>query len=149
LRTPFVTLALASLFASAISCDAQSSQLRLPQCLRFDQPLGYWSTPNGEPSDSSWYVIQLADSGVVRRVLRPAREREAWIRKNQWSLAHDTLRIRVADPPGVGWDVVLSERRGGHFTGMATYLTDVIVKGRVPVRMKVRATRIKCPALPA
>ena len=147
LRTLTRILALCAFAAGFLSsCTSKETIATLPQCFRFDQPLGNSASGARERGDSTWYFVQLADSGIVRLALRPRREREAWITKNQWSASKDTLRIRVGDPL-VGWDVLLWPQ-GKAFAGTATYLTDVIVAGWVPPRLNVHATKIKCPALP-
>ena len=124
---------------------AQSSEL--PQCFRFDRPLGTSAAGTLEQGDSTWYFVQLADSGIVRRPLRPKGEREAWLRKKQWSIKGNTINFRVGDPL-VGWNVTMRPE-GRSFAGVATYLSDVIVAGRAPTRIKVHAKRVACPALPA
>src|SRR4051812_4045014 len=130
-----------------IPCPSVAQGSKLPQCFRFDRPLGTSAAGTREQGDSTWYLVQLADSGIVRRPLRPVREREAWLRKNQWSTKGDTIHFRVGDPL-VGWRVTM-HRAGRSFTGVATYITDVIVAGRGPIGVKVHAARVRCPALPA
>src|SRR3954471_6869001 len=123
-----------------IPCPSVAQGSKLPQCFRFDRPLGTSAAGTREQGDSTWYVVQLADSGIVRRPLRPKREREAWLRKNQWSAKGDTIDFRVADPL-VGWRVTMYPA-GQAFTGVATYITDVMVAGRGPLRVQIHATRI-------
>jgi hypothetical protein len=94
-----------------------------------------------------WYVLQLADSGRVARPLFPKRQRDQWTGLSRWTTKGDTLLIRVSDGL-VGWDIAL-RRRDDEFAGVANYLTDVRVEGRVPPRKEVRAAPIECPAPPA
>ena len=136
-------LILAALLIPSSSVTRNSA---LPQCFRFDRPLGTSASGARELADSTWYIVQLADSGIVRRPLQPKREREAWLRKNQWSAIGDTIHFRVGDPL-VGWNVTM-HRVGRSFTGVATYISDVIVAGRAPTRVPVHAKRVRCPALP-
>jgi hypothetical protein len=115
----------------------------LPECLRFEHPLGYSASGAREQGDSAWYVLQLDDSGTVTRPLFPQRQRERWTRKSRWTPKGDTLLVRVFDGL-VGWDVALWPSAKG-FSGSATYLTDVRAVGWVPPRVEVYAARIKCP----
>ena len=115
-------------------------------CLRFTSPLGYSASGMREQGDARWYVLRLADSGVVVRPLFPARERELWANRSRWATRGDTLLVRVSDGL-VGWDMTLRRERDG-FQGMATYLTDVRVKGAVPLRKEVHASTTHCPAAP-
>ena len=115
----------------------------LPECFRFEHPLGYSASGAREQGDSAWYVLQLDDSGTVTRPLFPRRQREMWTRRSTWKAKGDTLIVRVLDGL-VGWDVTLWPSGKG-FSGSATYLTDVRVEGWVPPRVDVHAARIKCP----
>lgn len=135
-----IVIVVLGLVAMSRLSQAQSAEAR---CFRFDRPLGESASGALERSDSTWQFVQLGDSGIVRRPLRPRREREAWLRKHQWSVSRDTVRFRVGDGL-VGWDVSMW-RTGNSFTGIARYLTDVIAKGWEPPRVKVHALGIKCP----
>jgi hypothetical protein len=114
----------------------------LPECFRFEHPLGYSASGAREQGDSAWYVLQLDDSGTVTRPLFPRRQREMWTHRSGWTAKGDTLLVRVFDGL-VGWDVSLWPT-GNRFSGSATYLTDVRVEGWVPPRVEVHAARIKC-----
>jgi len=119
------------------------------QCLRFEQPLGYSASGAREQGDSAWYVLQLGDSGAVTRPLFPKRQRERWSKGSHWAATAFTLVVSVSDGL-VGWDLTLwPDGTGTGFAGTATYRTDVVVAGWVPPQMKVHATKIKCPAVPA
>jgi hypothetical protein len=119
-----------------------------PRCLRFAQPLGYSAAGVLEHNVPRWYVLELGDSGAVRRPLFPPRQREMWAERSTWAERADTLRIRVFDGL-VGWDVSLWRGRSrGSYDGTATYLSDVVVAGRAPVRADVHATTIVCPVSP-
>lgn len=113
------------------------------ECIRFREPLGYSATGAREQGDAKWYVLQLADSGMVARPLFPKRERKQWAYRSRWTANGDTLLVRVSDGL-VGWDISLRRGRNG-FQGAATYLTDVHVKGAFPLRKVVHATTVKCP----
>jgi hypothetical protein len=138
-----LALAVAATGSAAAVSDA-SDRPTAPRCLRFEQPLGYSASGERERGDSSWYVLQLGDSGTVTRPLFSPREREQWNRLSAWTTKGDTLRIRVTDGLA-GWNISLWAVRGG-FAGIATYLTDVVVVGWVPPRMDVHAASIECPA---
>lgn len=114
-----------------------------PRCFRFDRPMGASASGALERSDSTWQFVQLGDSGIVRRPLRPRRERKAWLRKHQWSVNKDTVRFRVSDGL-VGWNVSMW-RNGNSFTGIAGYLTDVIARGWETPRVTVHAVEVECP----
>src|SRR3954469_6056869 len=126
-------------------CASGAQSSTLPQCFRFDWPLGTSATGIPEQGDSTWYIVQLGDSGIVRRPLLPKREREAWLRTHQWSAKGDTIQFRVGDLL-VGWTVAMHPT-GQSFTGVATYNGDAIAVGEGPIRVGVDATRIRCPAL--
>ncbi len=118
-----------------------------PKCLQFEQPLGYSFSGAREKGDLRWYVLQLGDSGSVTRPLFPQKDREWLKRSSRWSIKGDTLLVRVSDGL-VGWDVALRRHRPG-YSGVATYLTDVIVDGRIPkMELDVRATLVPCPGSP-
>ena len=148
MRISLAKIIVAAAFAlTAVSRLSQAQIPRTPGCYRFDRPLGGSASGAVERADSTWQFIQLSDSGIVRRPLRPRREREARLRKHQWSVSKDTVRFRVSDGL-VGWDVSMW-RSGSAFTGIASYLTDVITSEWKPPRVTVHAVQIACPALPA
>jgi hypothetical protein len=131
----------------AASHGAFGNRVARPECLRFKQPLGYSESGALEQGEVKWYVLALADNGIVRRPLFSRREREHWTRRSRWTTKGDTLLIRVSDGL-VGWDISLRRERD-HFTGVAMYLTDVHGKDLVPLRKEVHAVRMRCPAPPA
>jgi hypothetical protein len=132
--------------ASSIAASYGGTRGRVTEgeCLRFHEPLGYSASGALEQGDAKWYVLQLADSGMVARPLFAKRERKQWASRSQWTTNGDTLLVRVSDGL-VGWDLSLRRGRNG-FQGVATYLTDVRVTGALPLRRIVHASKITCPA---
>lgn len=113
------------------------------ECLRFKQPLGYSASGALEQGKTEWYVLKLADSGVVSRPLFNKRDRERWTRRSRWTAKGDSLHIRVSDGLA-GWDLAL-RRTGDGYTGVANYLSDVRAEGWIPPRVMVHADAIECP----
>lgn len=144
MRPPSYVFSLFVVAASVVSSsDGVRSHVTNDICLRFTEPLGYSVSGTRERGDAKWYVLQLGDSGVVARPLFPSRERELWPNRSRWTTKGDTLLVRVSDGL-VGWDLALRRERD-EFQGLATYLTDVYVKGAVRLRREVHASTTTCP----
>ena len=131
------------------SAHAQLTELNLARpmspdrCLRARPALTYSAAPGApERGDSTWAIVGLLSDGRVTRPLLPPRHS----RRSQWRMAGDTLRLRVSDGL-VGWDVAAVPDSSG-YSGVATYLTDVIVRGALPYRIPVFLHNTVCPTAP-
>lgn len=67
-----------------------------------------------------------------------------WSESSGWSRLADTIRLRLFTGL-TGWDIALAPIGGDTLSGIARYLTDVIVAGREPPRYPVVAVRETCP----
>lgn len=125
-------------------------------CYRADRPLGTAASASGVPGPMGERIgesgeglrtlqtFRLLDSG---RVDRPGTVMQHWwALGSSWSVASDTLNVRLSTVTS-GWHLRLIASHASDETiyqGDALYLTDVIVKGWEPPRVKVVVRRELC-----
>lgn len=113
-------------------------------CYRFDRPLGHSATGDLERGDSSWYRLQLQPAGAVARPwLSSSYWREQYANRSSWRTSGETLFVRVFTGL-VGWDLT-PRPAAERYAGSARYLSDAIVIGAEPLRVRVQAVREACP----
>jgi hypothetical protein len=130
---------------AAICVPVLASRVNTPPqgCYRFDRPLGHSATGDLERHDSTWYTVELRDSGVVARPdLKSPYWRKTYSYSSSWRVSGDTLFV-VVSTGLVGWNIALLPEND-HFAGRARYLTDVRTKGEEPLFVRVRAWRTTC-----
>ncbi|MCR4341401.1 MAG: hypothetical protein NUW01_16105, partial [Gemmatimonadaceae bacterium] len=112
-------------------------------CYRFNRPMGHSAAGHLERSNVGWWTLELQPEGRARRPHLTAAQQRLWTRSG-WSRLADTIRVRLSTGL-VGWDIALAPISGDTLSGIARYLTDVIVEGWEPPRYPVVAVREACP----
>lgn len=143
-RTLRFVVLLAAISTTPRAAEAQLIPLFPPptpdRCLRSRPALTY-SAASGAPErgDSSWAIVGLFADGRVTRPLLPPQRYD----RSTWRMQGDSLHLRVFDCL-VGWNVAAVGDSLG-YTGIATYLTDVVVAGAQPHRIPVHLEPTPCP----
>ena len=142
-----VLLALLLLAAGRARAQSPSREPAQPptpdRCFRARPALTYSATGIPEQGNTDpWSLVEFRADGRVGRPLLPLRHSE----RSRWRVLGDTLRLRLSDGL-VGWDVVATPDSLA-YVGIATYLTDVVVKGAEPLRVRVRLEPTVCISAP-
>ena len=112
-------------------------------CYRFDRPLGHSASGDLERSDSTWYLVELRENGIVVRPRLESRYwRDQYARMSSWRTSGDTLAV-VVSTGLVGWDLALTGE-SDEYVGQARYITDALVIGADPLIVSIRGRREAC-----
>lgn len=128
---------LAGCFATASRTTDGARGVALEGCYRVTPAFTYAAYGRSGSRDSAWALLRLASDSVVTR---PLLRRHTDLR-GRWWVSGDTLRIRVHDLVGVGWDAWFTAA-GEEWRGKGRYLTDVI--GGEPVVREFSLARQPC-----
>ena len=93
--------------------------------------------------DSMMVYFRLEPEGrASRRML--AQHGAVWS-GSRWTTSGDTLTVRLT-PAMIAWRLeLIGDHASGRYAGMATYLSDVVVRGSTPPRVPVRVWAVACP----